>query len=77
MLSRRFYRHLMIVSNDELAAEIRITIDPEALAALVDAQRQRRDIHEAIEQATPGHRWPEVHPQHVETDDDTPTTNWK
>lgn len=72
MLSRQFYRHLQLATDDELAAEVRLTLDHEELDVLLDAIQQRRDVGEAIEQALPGHRWDEIRPQHAE-DDDNPT----
>lgn len=73
MLSRRFYRHLQLATDAELAAEVRLTLDHEELVILIDTLRQRLDAEEAIEQALPGHRWDEIHPQHVDHADDTPT----
>lgn len=49
MLSRQFYRHLMVVTDVELAAEIQTTADPEASDALSYALRQREAQHRAID----------------------------
>ena len=49
MLSRQFHRHLMVATDADLAAEIRLTTDAEAHAALTFAIRQREDYHRAID----------------------------
>ncbi|AEV52011.1 hypothetical protein [Rhodococcus phage REQ1] len=49
MLSRQFTRHLMIASDVDLAAEARLTVDPEARAALMATIYDRRDQHDAID----------------------------